>query len=336
MTRKDLRLRVERLLQDSDNRRWDDLEINGYLDDAQLEFCRMAKVPRTSTSQVLVTVGTRRTSCTSSISSKTATITLNGSDTHSLAVGDSVLISGSSNNNINGGQVVTSVPNNQSFAFLLDQAGAGTGSGITIVETGPLFTKASTVLEMDSISIDGRELALHTESKMNYASNRNISSNYYLNTTLGATPAPFFNVNNYYDVPKWRELEGQPEAAIFSERSASTFRIFPLPSLEEHVYVDKDAGTKVSKTILVDGVEKPVSLSADTSTPIIPEYYHEAMVYGALERAYLKESQMRNMDKANSYRFKFLELVNEALRNEALNSMSIGRGRNLGSHMVWR
>jgi len=205
-----------------------------------------------------------------------------------------------------------------------------------MIQTGPNFTKASTVLEMNSVSLDGRELALHTESKMNNASNRNISSNYYLNTTLGATPAPFFDVNNYYDVPKWRELEGQPEAAIFSERSASTFRIFPLPSKEEHVYVDKDASTKVSKTLLVDGVEKPVSLSTDASTPIIPEYYHEALVYGSLERAYLKESQMRNMYKANSYRFKFLELVTEALRNEALNSMSIGRGRNLGTQMVWR
>ena len=143
MTRKDLRLRVERLLQDSDNRRWNDLEINGYLDDAQLEFCRMAKVPRVSTSQALVTVSTRRTSCTSSISSKTATITLDGSDTHTLAAGDSVLVTGADNNNLNGGQVVTSAPNNQSFTFLLNQAGTGAGTGITMVETGPLFTKDS-------------------------------------------------------------------------------------------------------------------------------------------------------------------------------------------------
>lgn len=336
MTRKDLRLRVERLLQDADNRRWEDAEINGYLDNAQLEFCRLAKIPRTSTSQVLVTVATRRTSCTSSISSKTATITLDGSETHTLAVNDSALLSGSDNSNINGGHIVTSVPNDQSFTFLLDQAGSGSGTGITMVETGPVFTKASTVLEMNSVSVDGRELSLHTESKMNNASNRNIGSTYYLSTTLGATPAPFFDVGSYYNVPKWRELEGQPEAAVFSERSASTFRVFPLPSKEEHVYVDKDASTKVSKTILVDGVEKPVSLSTDSSTPIIPEYYHEALIYGSLERAYLKESQMRNIDKANSFRYKFMELATEALRNEGLNSMSIGRGRNLGSHMVWR
>ena len=336
MTRKDLRLRVERLLQDSENRRWEDTEINGYLDDAQLEFCRISKIPRTSTSQELVTVSTRRTACTASISSKTVTITLNGSDTHTLVVNSTVLLSGASNNDINGGHVVTSAPNNQSFTFLLDQAGTGSDSAITMIQTGPDFTKASTVLEMNSVSLDGRELALHTESKMNNASNRNISSNYYLNTTLGATPAPFFDVNNYYDVPKWRELVGQPEAAVFSERSATTFRIFPIPSKEEHVYVDKDASTKVSKILLVDGVEKPASLSADTSTPIIPEYYHEALVYGALERAYLKESQLRNVEKANSYRFKFMELTAEALRNEGLNSLSISRGRNLGTQMVWR
>ena len=78
MTRKELRQRVERLLQDSDNKRWSDPEINEYLDDAQLDFCRIAKNPKTSVSQNLVNVAKRYTDASISISSKTATVTLGG------------------------------------------------------------------------------------------------------------------------------------------------------------------------------------------------------------------------------------------------------------------
>ena len=94
MTRKELRQRVERLLQDADNKRWSDSEINGYLDDAQLDFCRIAKNPKTSVTQNLVDVTKRYTGASLSVSSKTVTVTLGGSDTHTLSEGSSVLISG--------------------------------------------------------------------------------------------------------------------------------------------------------------------------------------------------------------------------------------------------
>ena len=295
MTRKELRQRVERLLQDAENKRWSDTEINGYIDDAQLEFCRLAKTPKTSVSQNLVDVSTRRTGASLSMSGKTATVTLVAGQVHTLAVDDTVLITGSDSSSRNGGHIVTSVPSNttstSNFTFVLDQTETGSDSAsIIMIETGPVYTKPSSVLEMTSISINGRELAMYTDSTMNNVSNRNISTGYYLNTTLGATPAPFFNVNAFYRVPKWREVGGQVEGAVFSQRSSSSFRIFPLPSMDEHVYIDKEASTKVSLNLTIEGVLNPTALSSDTATPDIPESFQESLVYGSLERAYLKES----------------------------------------------
>ena len=334
MTREQLRQRVERLLQDSENKRWTDVEINGYLDDAQLEFCRIAKIPKTSYSQNLVDTGTRQTDGSLSVSSKTVTITVGSS--HSLVVDDSVLVSGSTNSTRNGGHIVASIPSNTSFTYILGSAETGSESSITIQETGPVFSKPSTILEMTSVTIDGRELAVYTEHELNGAANRYIGANRYLNTSLGPTPAPFFNLDSYYSTTKWRDVEGRIEAGIYNERSASTFRVFPLPSKDEHVYVDKDAVSKVSQTMIIQGVQNPDAMSADSSIPVIPVTYHESLVYGAVERAYLKESQLRNVDKSALYRAKFMEMVGEAHRNESMNSGTVGFGRNQLSHRVLR
>jgi hypothetical protein len=147
-------------------------------------------------------------------------------------------------------------------------------------------------------------------------------------TALGATPSPFYTIDTSFYPKKWRDSQGKLEAVIMSERSEASFRLFPLPRDPEHIYLDKDATTKVSQNMIVRGVLKPTSLTTDASVPQIPESYHEALVYGSLDRAYLKESQLRNVDKSNMFRGRFLNLVGEAQRNEGLNSGSIGGGRN--------
>ena len=336
MTRKDLRQRAERLLQDQENKRWSDSELNGYIDDAQTEFCRIAKIPKTSSTQNLVDVSTRRTGASLAISSKTVTVTLDGSDTHTLQENDSVLISGSSSATRNGGHIVATAPTTSTFTYTLDAAESGSDSDITIVETGPVYSKPSTIMEITNVSLDGRDLAIYTESDLDKAANRNISKGYYLKTNLGLAPSPFYALNSAYTVPKWRDEEGTIESVVFNERSATSFRVFPLPSETDDIYVDKDADTKVSQRIIIRGVTNPSALSSDTSSSVIPDSYQEALVYGALERAYLKESQLRNVDKAQLYKAKFMELTAEALRNEGLNSSSLGMGRNSGSFRIWR
>ena len=46
MNRKEIRERVETALQDEENRHWSDREINRFIDDALIEFTRIARHPQ--------------------------------------------------------------------------------------------------------------------------------------------------------------------------------------------------------------------------------------------------------------------------------------------------
>tara|TARA_R100000750_G_C2343207_1_gene95105 strand:+ start:1117 stop:2121 length:1005 start_codon:yes stop_codon:yes gene_type:complete len=326
MTRKELRESVERYLQGKRNERWSDSEINTYLNEAQLEFCRLSKIPETESSTLQIPPIPNPVSATLSASGRVATI---AEESHGLSVGDSVLVSESTNTYCDGGHLVT-VVTDDTFEYLLPENTSQTvaSESVNYVATGPIFTKPATILEITSVTLDGRELAIYTQSDLDRAANSGSGGVRMVQTALGATPSPFYTINSSYYPKKWRDSQGKLEAVVISERSASSFRVFPLPSEPEHVYLDKDAATKVSQGFIIRGVLNPTKMTLDTETPQIPESFHEALVYGALDRAYLKESQLRNVDKSNMFRGRFLSLVGEAQRNEGLNSGSIGGGRN--------
>ena len=415
MTRKELRESVERFLQGKRNERWSDSEINTYLNEAQLEFCRLSKIPETEYSDLSISSSPTPISGVVSVSGRTVSLT-SATALTTLAVDDSVLVEGSTNTYIDGGHLVTKIVKSSAaiavtsinigtevittaahglttgdkviftissgvddtlptglsasiayyakvvdsttfnvastsggvsltfsdalvgtstigastFEYLLPEniSQTSTGEAVTYVETGPVFTKPATILEITSVTLDGRELAIYTQSGLDRAANSGSDGVRMVQTALGATPSPFYTLDASFYPKKWRDSQGKLEAVVISERSASSFRIFPLPSEPEHVYIDKDASTKVSQGFIIRGVLNPTKMTLDTETPQIPESFHEALVYGALDRAYLKESQLRNVDKSNMFRGRFLSLVGEAQRNEGLNSGSIGGGRN--------
>ena len=138
------------------------------------------------------------------------------------------------------------------------------------------------------------------------------------------------------NTPRWKEQEGPIEAVIFNNRTADTFRVYPLPKEDRDLYVDKDATTKVFHKITVRGVPIETGLSTDTSTPVINAYWHEALVFGALERAWLKESKAQNVEKSQLYRAKFMEQANNARYMEGITSGSLSEGRNQGGFRVNR
>ena len=329
MTRKQLRESVERYLQGKRNERWSDAEINSYLDESQLEFCRLAKVPEVEASIVLLYGVTDIQGVAGVLSASGRTVSVVDA-THGLSVDGSVLITDSTNNDINGGHLITAVPDVNTFEYLLPENTSQTitSESIKYVDTGPTIAKPSSILEITGVTVDGRELAIYTQADLDRAANSGSDGVRMVQTALGATPSPFYTIDTSFYPKKWRDSQGKLEAVIMSERSETSFRLFPLPRDPEHIYLDKDATTKVSQNMIVRGVLKPTSLTADTSVPQIPESYHEALVYGSLDRAYLKESQLRNVDKSNMFRGRFLNLVGEAQRNEGLNSGSIGGGRN--------
>jgi hypothetical protein len=327
MTRKELRESVERYLQGKRNERWSDSEINSYLDEAQLEFCRLSKIPETEVSSTFVASSPTTLAATLSVSIRNVTVVTESA--HSLSVGDSILVTDSDNTARNGGFLVTKVTDTVTFNYLIAEglSQTATGDSINLIKTGPITSKPSSILEVTGVTLNGRELAFYTQSDLDRAAHA-YGGGRIMDTVLGPTMSPFNSVGIVTSPKSWRDVDGKPEAVVMSERSASSFRVFPLPSLPEHIYVEKDATTKVSLPLIIKGVIKPTALSADTSTPDIPESYHEALIYGALDRAYMKESQLRNVDKSNMFRGRFLGLVGEAQRNEGLNSGSLGGGRN--------
>ena len=70
----------------------------------------------------------------------------------------------------------------------------------------------------------------------------------------------------------------------------------------------------------------------------IDRQYMDILVFGALERSYLKEHDLRNVEKSDYYRNKKEVLTQDALRTEALNSASLSGGANfnrLSSRRAW-
>ena len=60
------------------------------------------------------------------------------------------------------------------------------------------------------------------------------------------------------------------------------------------------------------------------------------MTYGAVERAYLKEHDLRNVEKSEYFKNKKMSLIADAHRTESINPASIAGGVNLNRFIVKR
>ena len=176
-----------------------------------------------------------------------------------------------------------------------------------------------------------------TESQLNAAAASRGTRLSLIESSMGFHPSPFtVNVNTIDNTPRWREQKGPIEAIIFNNKTANTFRIYPLPKEDKDLYVDKEATNKVFHTLSVRGVPKVSGLTSNNSTPSISSYWHEAIVFGALERALSKESQVQNIEKGQMYRAKFVEQAMQAQKMEGITSGTLSEGRNQGGFVVNR
>ena len=338
MNRKEIRERVESALQDDANRHWSDRELNQYIDDALTEFTRLARYPQVTGFATnpggTTALGEATKTGTLTIDGKTATITFSGA--HGYSENDALLVSGAAPDEYNGPFNIL-VPSTTTVTYSVDFGDAVTDSAVSVFRIGPTFTKPSTIDEIISVSINGRELTIHTESELNAAAASRSHRSFLLESSMGFHPNAFssaiFSVSN---TPKWRDQHGPIEGAIFNHRTSDTFRIYPLPKEDRDLYVDKDATTKVFHKLSVRGVPKVSGLSSDTSTPQIHGYWHEAVVFGALERAWLKEGQVKSIEKSQMYRAKFVEQAQIALRQEGITSGTLSEGRNSGGFRINR
>ena len=170
MNRKQIRERVETALQDVENRHWSDRELNRFIDDALVEFTRLAKHPQAeglATNKGSTTaIGEATQTGTLTVDGKTATVTFSGA--HGYSDDDVVHISGAEPSEYNGPFNVLA-PTTTTITFQVDFGNAVTDSAVSAFRIGPTFTKPSTIEEITSVSIDGRELNIMTESQLNAA-----------------------------------------------------------------------------------------------------------------------------------------------------------------------
>ena len=312
MNRIDIRQRVERSLQDTENKRWTDSEINQYIDDSHLEFVRLSKYPQVEQEIDLISSSISTTS-TAAVDNNTIVVTTkdgNGAAiVHGLSTGDAVRVkTGTSNINLT---YIVTVLTTSTFRILREDPDQseyiGPDNLLEVIKLGPSYLRPTTMTEIISISYDERELLILTEEDLNKASTRIVRTNGVRNLLKPYSLVP--SVRSYTDIPRWREENGSPVSAILRNRSASTFRVFPLPYEDEDLYLDKDASTKYSRVMKVRGVKKISGLTSDSSEPEIEYQYREGLVWGTLERAYLKETQMRNIEKSQMFRQRFLAVV---------------------------
>jgi hypothetical protein len=338
MNRKQIRERAETALQDTANKHWSDGELNTYIDDACNEFTRRVRYPQvegyaTNGSSGTV-IGEATKTGTLTTNSKTATITFLSA--HGYAEGDAInVVDGAPSQYL--GTFLIAVPTTTTLTYKITTSGSVTDSSVSVFRVGPLFTIPSTIAEIVSISIDGRELNIFTESELNAAASSSGNRHFMLESSMGFHPNAFSSaVSSTDNTPRWRNQNGPIEAAVFNNRTAATFRIYPLPKATNDLYIDKDATVKVFNSLKVRGVPKDNSLASDTTTPTVNAYWHESLVWGALERAYLKESQQRNADKSGFYRQKFLDNVAQAGTMEGMTSGALSEGRNQSGFVVNR
>ena len=338
MNRKQIRERVETALQDAANRHWSDGEVNTYINDALNEFTRRVRYPQVeglaTNGSSGTTIGEATKTGTLTADGKTATITFDTA--HGYAEDDAIyVVDGAPSQYI--GTFIVSVPSTTTITYRVGTESSVTDSSVSVFRVGPSFTIPSTIAEIVSVSLDGRELNILTESELNAAAGINGSRHFMLESSMGFHPNAFTSmVTSTDNTPRWREQNGPIEAVVFNNRTAETFRIFPLPKETKDLYKDKDATTKVFQSLKVRGVPLDSSLATDTSTPKVNAYWHESLVWGALERAYLKESQQRNAEKSGFYRQKFLENVAQAGTMEGMTSGALSEGRNQSGFVVNR
>ena len=321
MNRKQIRERVEAALQDVENRHWSDREINTFIDDALVEFTRIARFPHVTGYATNpgggTSLGEATQTATLSVDGKTATLSNFGGSgaAHNYSDDDVLYISGGGPSEYNGPFNIL-VPSTTTVTYQVNFGNAVNDSSVSVFRLGAVYTKPSTV---------------------NAAASSRGGSHFLLESSMGFHPNPFTHVySSVSNVPRWRNQNGPIEAAVFDNRTSNTFRIYPLPKELRDIYIDKDASSLVFKRLTVRGVPVETGLSTDTSSPVVNSYWHEALVFGALERAWLKDSKVQNVEKSQMYRAKFVDQAMQAQRMEGLSSGGISEGRNQGGFTINR
>ena len=223
-------------------------------------------------------------------------------------------------------------------------------SSVTIVEATSTFNRPSTPplmnltrVRINNTSVEIPILAPNVLDEHNVVMGQLVDANWRGQTgpiraiILEHMSAPTFDV---YPTPTATD-------SLFSSTLVSPVPVFDVTGDSSTDILTTTAGiiTSITDTAILkfDGVIDPPrdrlryttaqggtghdgTTYGDTEEPLISPMFHEALVYGVAERAYLKENELRNIEKSSLFRQRVLEQVGYARRTEPQHSLTRNRG----------
>lgn len=328
-----LRTRVERLLQDTDNRRWTDAEINDYIFDSQHEFVRLTGYP-------LLTTNVDLQGLVAEYDVPTDLMDIQRARVRNRAVEI---------------PIISPTVLDESSTFLNESVDADWRS-----QTGPI---RAVVLDHQSASkfrlfpipagnivstVTASFNATTTDIVVSDASDLTVGMYVGGNTDIPEKTAIASISGTTITLTKTTTNTGAVSNASITFVSSNVFSnyLLQVPTTD----VDSISGTDIlydsggffQGTIVVlpsielqgtknpprDALQTLENVAGGTDVPIIGSRFHEALVFGAVERAYLKENELRNVQKSGTFRERFLQFVAEARREEHENRIRRVGGAN--------
>ena len=325
----DIRTRAKRLLQDTNdsNRRWPDAELNDYIFDAQHEFIRLTGYP-------LHTTGVSLSGLTAEYSIPSTLMTLRRARVRNRAVEIPIISPAVLDESI----VFLNEPVNSDWksqtgpirALVVEHQSSSTFR-LFPIPSGTIYTEVSATLNSTTtITVAAGQTTISVGMVV---SGTGITTGTYVANVNGTT----ITLSNAATVSGTQTL-------TFVSTNIFSPQLLQIPTTDINDISGTDLsydssnvflGTAVTlPSIELQGVRQPPrnalqdSADGDNDVPLIGMAYHESLVYGCVERAYLKENELRNVQKSEEFRRRFLEYVADARRTEPENRIRRVGGAN--------
>lgn len=328
LTLSDIRTRAKRLLQDTNdnNRRWPDAELNDYIFDAQHEFIRLTGYP-------LHTTGVSLAGLTAEYSMPSTLMTLTRARVRNRAVEIPIISPAVLDESI----VFLNEPVNSDWkaqkgpirALVLEHQSAATFR-IFPIPSGTIYTSVTATL--------------NSTTTITVAAGQTITVGMVVSGT-GIPPGTYVaNVSGTTITLTNAATVSGSQSLTFVSTNIFSPQLLQIPTTDINEISGTDLSYDSSNVFLGTAVTLPSielqgvrqaprnalqdSAQGDSDVPLIGMSYHESLVYGCVERAYLKENELRNVQKSEEFRRRFLEYVADARRTEPENRIRRVGGAN--------
>lgn len=306
----DVRERARTLLQDTDYVRWTKHELNNYINDSVEELVRQIKIPQVEETVTLVN-GTAIYSLPSGL------MDIQAAEWHT-GQGVPILTDSEMRRMHAEGRLPETTSDSYNPAQVIFGTGIYTDTDWKVIE-GSI---------PKGVVVDSRS----AQSLRIYPVPKDLSSTATNYLTLRGTllPTPMSDVvPSSYDVPQDNQTKVTYAITTTPLSWGGSYTNYLTDINGGLLLLESDSGSVVHQgDDDTDPVTYNLNSSNFTTSVDIPKIWEEGIVFGTLERAYLKEHDLRNVDKSEYFRNKKNMIFKEALDTEPINSAMITGGVN--------